>query len=123
MPDTVEKIAPTLMYNHKLLTRVVFSSRLKKISAGALNDCAKLESIVIPEGVQEIERFAFSRCVSLTHVEIPASLVTIRRNAFQECQNLSSFTWAGDGPTKVTDDIFYQCPYMREKRIPGMPNL
>ena len=88
----------------------------------ALNDCAKLENIVIPEGVQEIERFAFNKCVSLTHVEIPASLTTIRRQAFQECQSLSSFTWTGTGPTKVTDDIFFACP-LHGKRIPGMPNL
>ena len=122
MPDTVEKIAPTLIYNHKMLKSVVLSTRLKKISAGAFNDCAKLENIVIPEGVQEIERFAFNKCVSLTHVEIPASLTTIRRQAFQECQSLSSFTWTGTGPTKVTDDIFFACP-LHGKRIPGMPNL
>lgn len=119
MPQTVEKIAPTLFYGHEALERVVLSPKLKAVASGAFNGCKSLRSVVIPEGVQSIEKFAFTQCHSLRELTIPASVRIIRDGAFQDCANLERVAFAGTEAVKITYGAFYNCPKLEKPVVPG----
>lgn len=90
---------------------------MKAIESGALYNCTKLKSIVLPEKLQSIEygdwdsgvfancssltdvKFkacnnigsrAFSGCYALKHITLPSDLKTINQYAFANCDNLHS---------------------------------
>lgn len=98
----------------KLVT-VSLPNSVKAIESGALYNCTKLKSIVLPEKLESIEggwegafancssltdvKFkacknigysAFSNCGALNHVTLPSDLKTIEQSAFADCNNLHS---------------------------------
>lgn len=101
----------------KLVT-VSLPNSVKAIESGALYNCTKLKSIVLPEKLSSIEgdwswdggafenctslkdvKFkacnfigsrAFSSCYALNHITLPSDLKTIEQSAFADCNNLHS---------------------------------
>lgn len=98
----------------KLVT-VRLPNSVKAIESGALYNCTKLKSIVLPEKLESIEgdwegtfaccysltdvKFkacknigysAFSNCHALNHITLPSDLKTIEQSAFADCNNLHS---------------------------------
>lgn len=100
----------------KLIT-VSLPNSVKVIESGALYNCIKLKSVVLPEKLQSIEyggwdngafancnsltdvKFkacknigysAFSSCNALNHITLPSDLKTIGQYAFSGCHNLHS---------------------------------
>ena len=98
----------------KLVT-VSLPNSVKAIESGALYNCTKLKSIVLPEKLESIEgdwegtfaccysltdvKFkacknigysAFSNCHALNHITLPSDLKTIEQSAFADCNNLHS---------------------------------
>lgn len=99
----------------KLVT-VCLPNSVKVIEFGALYNCTKLKSIVLPEKLSSIEgdwnSGAFANCISLTdvkfkacnyigghafyscnalnHITLPSDLKTIKQYAFANCNNLHS---------------------------------
>ena len=55
---------------------------VKRIGAGAFEDCYALTSVTIPNSITSIESFAFKNCQSLNSINIPQSVVFIKPNAF-----------------------------------------
>ena len=98
----------------KLVT-ISLPNSVKAIESGALYNCTKLKSIVLPEKLESIEgdwegtfaccysltdvKFkacknigysAFSNCHALNHITLPSDLKTIEQSAFADCNNLHS---------------------------------
>ncbi len=55
---------------------------IKRIGAGAFEDCYALTSVTIPNSITSIESFAFKNCQSLNSINIPKSVVFIKPTAF-----------------------------------------
>lgn len=55
---------------------------VKRIGAGAFEDCYALTSVTIPNSITSIESFAFKNCQSLNSINIPQSVVFIKPDAF-----------------------------------------
>lgn len=55
---------------------------VKRIGAGAFEDCYALTSVTIPNSITSIESFAFKNCQSLNSINIPKSVVFIKPTAF-----------------------------------------
>lgn len=55
---------------------------VKRIGAGAFEDCYALTSVTIPNSITSIESFAFKNCQSLNSINIPKSVVFIKPDAF-----------------------------------------
>ena len=55
---------------------------VKRIGAGAFEDCYALTSVTIPNSITSIESFAFKNCTSLISLTIPNSVVSINDGAF-----------------------------------------
>ena len=55
---------------------------VKRIGAGAFEDCYALTSVTIPNSITSIESFAFKNCQSLNSINIPQSVVFIKPTAF-----------------------------------------
>lgn len=100
----------------KLVT-ISLPNSVKAIESGALYNCTRLKSIVLPEKLQSIEygdwnngafakcssltdvkfkacnyigNYAFSNCYALNHITLPSDLKTIDSHAFAYCNNLHS---------------------------------
>ena len=101
----------------KLIT-VSLPNSAKVIESGALCNCTKLKSVVLPEKLLSIQDawnwdegvfarcssltdvkfkacnyiggYAFSYCCALEHIILPSDLKTIGQNAFEYCNNLHS---------------------------------
>lgn len=55
---------------------------VKRIGAGAFEDCYALTSVTISNSITSIESFAFKNCQSLNSINIPKSVVFIKPTAF-----------------------------------------
>ena len=55
---------------------------VKRIGAGAFEDCYALTSVTIPNSITSIESFAFKNCQSLNSIKIPQSVGFIKPTAF-----------------------------------------
>lgn len=100
----------------KLVT-ISLPNSVKAIESGALYNCTRLKSVVLPEKLQSIEyggwdngafancsslsdvkfkacnfigSYAFSHCKALNHITLPSDLKTIYQSAFEYCNNLHS---------------------------------
>ena len=78
-----------------------FTYKFTKIGAKALNECSKLEKVIIPDSVTEIEGgkrdgfgcnvySAFSGCTRLESITLPNKLTIIGPGVFRGCTNLTS---------------------------------
>lgn len=104
-------------------TKIVIPSEIEGkmvtgIGSFAFNECADVESIVIPSGVKKIESYAFSSCSKLSHVEIPGSVTSIEASAFSGCSSLGSI----EIPSSVTDlggSVFRNCSSLKNVKLPN----
>ena len=58
----------------------------------AINECANLESIIIPDSVKYIGQGGVIRCPKLTNIVIPAGVKKIESYSFTDCPALASIT-------------------------------
>lgn len=104
-------------------TKIVIPSEIEGktvtgIGSFAFNECADVESIVIPSGVKKIESYAFSSCSKLSHVEIPGSVTSIEASVFGNCSSLESV----EIPSSVTDlggRVFNNCSSLKNVKLPN----
>ena len=62
---------------------------LRKIGAGAFNNCKKLENIRIPAGVEEIGSKAFQDCISLQNSHIADHVPKLGEGVFIGCKKMA----------------------------------
>jgi hypothetical protein len=96
VPRSVEVLQQSCFHSSNPLEEAVVQggSKLRKIAAYALCDCASLISIALPALVEAIEEFAFKNCDGLKScwMQEHAILARIEREAFAECRSLQSFS-------------------------------
>lgn len=105
----------------KLVT-VSLPNSVKVIQPGALNNCTKLKSVVLPEKLQSIQGEwdggAFARCSSLTDVKFKAC-ENIGSYAFYSCNALNHITLPSDLKT-IDDDAFSGCNNLHSVDFPPL---
>jgi len=58
------------------------------IGQGAFQDCAELESVIIPDGVTRIDNLAFNGCTALKSVFLGKGVNSVGKGAFTGCASL-----------------------------------
>jgi hypothetical protein len=99
-------------------------SSVTVIADCALEDCAKLTSVIIPDSVTSIGELAFNNCTGLTSITIPGSVKTIggRVNenlygAFMGCTGLKTVT-ISEGVASIGGGAFAYCTNLPSVNIP-----
>ena len=72
--------------------------RVTSIAAYAFQDCASLETLVIPESVVSVGYSAFWNCIRLESLSIPASVVSVDRAPISGCRKLKTIEVSPDNP-------------------------
>lgn len=90
IPEGVEVIPSHFFQSCDWIETVSLPSTLKRIEAGAFEDCTNLQSINIPDGIEEIPYNCFRNCSSLTGIVFPNTLKTIGSQAFSNCTSITS---------------------------------
>ncbi|MCR4962005.1 MAG: leucine-rich repeat protein, partial [Lachnospiraceae bacterium] len=82
-------------------------SKLTDIGAEAFNQCAGIQSLVLPKSVKTIGGCAFKQN-NLSEIVIPENVTTIENSAFKQNKNLKKVTIESNGIV-ATYDIFAEC--------------
>ena len=107
--------APAGLFSYKII------SDIKVIGARCFEQCADIESIVLPEGISHIETNAFGNCSSLKDINFPDSLKSIGECAFTECESLASIKLHNQ--IEYIGPFAFQCCYsIQEVIIPEALN-
>ena len=77
--------------NCAMIESVILPTVATKIGAYAFKGCAGIEEILLPAGITEIGKLAFSGS-GLTTLTVPSSVVTIGKGALASCAALESLT-------------------------------
>jgi hypothetical protein len=119
-------------YNCSLLTSIVITSNITKISSYAFYGCTGLTSITLPSNLGSINEYTFSGCTNLKSINIPSNVTEIGRYAFNDCIGLKSVTipsgiksiwsYAFSGCTSLSS-IYYEGDLAAWCRITQLENL
>lgn len=91
---------------------VVLPPTLRRLGAGAFQDCWELRSVAVPEGVEVIEASTFQQCDELESITLPASLRGIEGFAFAYCWNLGELVLP-EGLARLESFAFADCSVER----------
>ena len=100
-----------------LVTDIVITEGVAKISNSAFRNYENLRSVTIPESVTSIGDSVFSGCSSLTSVVIPDSVTSIGYSAFYGCSSLTSIV-IPEGVTSIGNYAFRGCSSLTSIVIP-----
>ena len=144
VPDTIYGVPVTAMSTYHVfdgevedqITSITFPKTLKTVPV--VNECEKLETVILPEGIENIDKFAFMGASSLKNITLPESLKTIGWRAFENCTSLKSINFPagleslggeafkGSGLESVdmsmtnlglTDEIFQHCKNLKSAKL------
>lgn len=93
------------------------SYRVTTIGGWAFQNCADLNSVVIPNTVTSIGKYAFNFCANLSSVEVPNSVNSIEDGAFWGCSSLVSIN-VPSSLTSIADLVFSGCSSLTSVIIP-----
>ena len=117
-PPNLERIDDFAFSECDSLREVVFPEGLTSIGGMCFADCKKLERIVFPSTVTYIGGDAF-RYTAVKSVDIPGSVKEV--NGFDRCEQLAEVT-VHEGSTSLGDFAFFECPNLKELRLPSTIN-
>ncbi len=109
---------------YNTITNVVLNAGLIRLSHGAFEACANLESVVIPSSITTVHGFVFADCHALvsvkieegvcalneccfagcdllSEIELPSTITNLERAIFQECYCLTNVTFNGAKPSLI----------------------
>lgn len=75
--DKITVIPDSAFNNCNLLSKITFSSNLKKIGFAAFAKCYSLNEMSIPESIESISDFAFEKCKNLKRLSLPNKPICI----------------------------------------------
>ncbi|MGN0812486.1 MAG: leucine-rich repeat protein [Candidatus Coproplasma sp.] len=133
--------AHNLYLNNKLVTELVISDSIIRISDYVFYGCSSLKNVNIPESVTSIGDCSFYNCISmmsitmlgrvtsigysafrycssLTNVNIPESVTNIGDYAFDGCGSLTSII-IPDRITSIGERVFSSCKSLTDLNIPN----
>ncbi len=99
------------------IVSVSIGSGITSIGSGALSDCTKVTSLILPGNLISIGDYAFYGCEKLKDVQIPASVRSIGIGAFSGCASLLEAT-IPSGVTSIDESLFYECSSLTSITIP-----
>ena len=91
MPESVERLGPSVFLSNKYLEKVQLSSKLKATSSSTFSECSALNTVILPDNLVSIEQLTFNNS-SIKEITLPPHLITIDQYAFAECKNLQQIT-------------------------------
>ena len=97
---------------------------LKSIDQSAFQNCASLETVLLPESLREIGTQAFWNCTGLKTVKLPAKLTTIGGQAFEGCSSLETVLLPAK-LTTISGWAFRNCSDLQSiyfQSVPGIAN-
>ena len=112
----IEEI-PNKEFTGSAFTSVTLSGRVKKIGAGAFQNCKKLGSVVFSDNVESIGDSAFNGCTALTSVTFGQGLQTIGISAFAK-SGLSGELRFPDSLKEIKASAFSECDKITKIVIP-----
>ena len=122
----MKKVPNHMCYNAPKLTTVVFEkgiptpaegeeagteeeTSITEIGEHAFNNCASLETILIPETVEKIGYRAFYSCKALKNVQLNEGLTTFGNQVFYYCESLTEIKIPSTLVKVDSDGIFKDC--------------
>ncbi len=111
------RLSAGIMQHCPKLTTVVFPEGLTRIPDNALSECTFLKEIVIPDSVTEIGKAAFYGCTGLSRITLPDSVTEIGDSAFHGCTGLSSIM-IPDSVQTIGTNAFRGCTGLTELEVP-----
>lgn len=88
-----------------------------EIAASALENCIKVQVVVLPDSIKNIGEKAFANCSSLLSFTIPSKVKSIKAATFQGCSSLESLT-IPESVEKINDYAFSCCNSLTQLTIP-----
>ena len=90
-----------------------------EIAEGAFNECAMLNSVVIPESVRWLGEYAFCMCTGLVAITLPEHIIKIEEGTFNGCMSLESIVIKNPKIDIAEDSgVFVGCDVLRKIVIP-----
>ena len=87
LSDTTE-VGRRFFYGVTDLIELELDEGFKRISDGAFENCASLQTIKLPSTINSIDYVAFGYCTSLQTIKLPSAVNSIGNAAFDGCENL-----------------------------------
>ncbi|MBO7143395.1 MAG: leucine-rich repeat protein [Salinivirgaceae bacterium] len=113
------EIGSSAFYNCEVLTSIDLSqTQLSTISDYMLEECAALESALLPSTVEKIEADAFEDCKSLKNIVLPETLTVIEEYAFSNCDSLKSII-IPESVEYIGKKAFRACDSLKTVSIPS----
>ena len=91
---------------------------VKEIGSCSFEDCAMLETVVLPQGMTDIYESAFQNCTALENVSLPVGLEYISDQVFYGCTSLESLVLP-EGLRKTCWLAFSNCPSLKTISFPS----
>jgi len=88
------------------ITNTLGGYPVASIGGSAFEDCAGLESVIVPSGVTNIANWAFCSCIRLVSVRFGTNVTAIGTSAFYKCDRLAGVLFEGDAPARCTASVF-----------------
>lgn len=101
---------------HKFIVSIEVLDGVESIGDRAFQECANMESVLIPESVKSIGIRAFMNCKKLENVIIPDGVTTLGNRAFAQCYSLTDVV-IGNGVISIGDWCFMTCENLKEIKI------
>jgi len=119
LPPMITKIDECTFSHSTSLISISIPNTVVSIGEFAFYDCTSLSTIHLAEGLKVIEDDAFVGCINLERLFVPSSVEEIGMGAFEQCRKLLSISISGDSHTSLSDDVFKDCPSLRDVYIRG----
>ena len=114
----ISKISDYAFEGCKTLRNVIISHGILSIGEYAFNQCEQLRSITIPQSVTSIGDFAFNGCKYLRNISLPSNLTELGVAVFGNCESLDSIV-IPDRITEIKSGTFSNCKNLHSIQIPG----
>ena len=118
--ETGEVVAATTPWKNRYFSKVVISSGVTNVGAGAFAGKTSINSIEISDTVKDIGVGAFQGCTNLGQLQLPRRLEKITDGAFRGCTGLNSISEKNSAfnLTSIGKYAFSGCTNLRSVDFP-----
>lgn len=77
-------------FKNSYIKAIKFPSSVKRLNAGAFENCKQLKEITIPDSVKYVSSGVFSGCKTLESIKLPKNLEILESYVFKNCKSLKT---------------------------------
>lgn len=77
-------------FKNSYIKVIKFPSSVKRLNAGAFENCKQLKEITVPDSIKYIASAVFSDCTSLESINLPKNLEVLESYVFKNCTSLKT---------------------------------